>query len=270
MKATKFFISVLLGFLVFAVSSCNTAEYRPTDGGCDFVIKKIDGKRQWGLVDNWDRKIEFIPCQYDSIFSAYGAPYNIKELFIAVKDGKMYAWNYRGKQLLKGTGFTSLVSSRQKNCHNSSYYGGPLFHEALTPEGIIFFFLPLGEIKWVEYGPAEAMFYSDAYILYKKNRKWEIVDREDNSQIAPPIFDSIMNVGDAYFWVKKDGKWKAIDCTGKVLRKSQSIVNKYLKLQTMSDEQFQKEERTALFRKISLAEVSYIAVDPYNADYIAW
>lgn len=39
----------------------------PTDGDCKFVIKKVDGKRQWGMVSAWDER-EYIPCQYDSIF----------------------------------------------------------------------------------------------------------------------------------------------------------------------------------------------------------
>ena len=50
MQATKIFFSLLLGILAFVMSSCSSTEYRPTDGDCKFVIKKVDGKRQWGMV----------------------------------------------------------------------------------------------------------------------------------------------------------------------------------------------------------------------------
>ena len=270
MQATKIIFSVLLGILAFAMSSCSSTEYRPTDGDCKFVIKKVDGKRQWGMVDSRNMQVEYIPCQYDSIFSVYDAPYNIKDLFVAVKDGKMYAWTYRGKQLLGGKGFTSLVSSEQKAQHNKSVYGGALFHEVQTSDGIMFFYLPLSEIDWVEFGPAECILWGNKTILYKKNEKWGILIRKNFSEITPCIYESVINVGETYFWVKKDGKWFAIDRDNKPIRKPTYLLDKYLKLQSMSGKQFQKEENTALFRKISIEEASYITVNPWRAKYISW
>ena len=128
MQATKIFFSLLLGILAFVMSSCSSTEYRPTDGDCKFVIKKVDGKRHWGMVSAWDER-EYIPCQYDSIFSVYDAPYNIKDLFVAVKDGKMYAWTYRGKPLFDGKAITSLTSVKKKDAqlHNSDIGGGAIF-----------------------------------------------------------------------------------------------------------------------------------------------
>ena len=128
MQATKIFFSLLLGILAFVMSSCSSTEYRPTDGDCKFVIKKVDGKRQWGMVSAWDER-EYIPCQYDSIFSVYDAPYNIKDLFVAVKGGKMYAWTYRGKPLFDGKAITSLTSVKKKDAqlHNSDIGGGAIF-----------------------------------------------------------------------------------------------------------------------------------------------
>lgn len=270
MKTTKIFISVLLGFLALAVCSCSSPEYRPTDGNCSFVIKKIDGKRQWGMVSSYDKR-EYIPCQYDSIFSAYGAPYNVKELFIAVKNGKMYAWDYRGKQLLKGKGFTSLVSSEQKAEHNNSVYGGgALFHEAQTSKGIMFFYLPLSEIDWVEFGPAEYVLWGKATILCKKNGRWGILMRKNFSEISPCIYEAVISVGEAYFWIKKDGKWSAIGRDGKIVHKSTALLNKYMKMPSMNNEQYQKEENSALFRKISIDGASYIAINPWRSKYIAW
>ncbi|WP_302568129.1 WG repeat-containing protein [Culturomica massiliensis] len=272
MKTTKIFVSVLLGVMSLAMCSCNSPEYRPTDGKCSFIIKKIDGKRQWGMVSSGSGQ-EYIPCQYDSIFSAYGHPYHIDELFIAVKDGKMYAWTYRGKQLLNGRGFTSLVSSKYDDrLHNSSVYGGGLFNEAQTDEGIMFFYLPTGT-KWVEFGPAEAVLWGGT-ILSKKNGKWGILWGKDSkkylSPITPYIYDAVISVRGHYFWVKKDGKWSAIDLDGKPVRKSQSLLNKYLSMPSMDNEEYQRKERSALFRKISIQEASYISVSWTEADYISW
>jgi len=80
------------------------------------------------MVSAWDER-EYIPCQYDSIFSVYDAPYNIKDLFVAVKDGKMYAWTYRGKPLFDGKAITSLTSVKKKDAqlHNSDIGGGAIF-----------------------------------------------------------------------------------------------------------------------------------------------
>ena len=211
---------IFLSIMAFALSSCNkeTVEYRQTDGDCKFVIKTIDGKRQWGMADARDNR-EYIPCQYDSIFSAYGEPYNIAKLFIALKDGKMYAWTYRGDQLLDGRGFTSLVSSSQDSPHNSSVYGGPIFHEAQTDEGIMFFRLPTG-ITWLEIGPAEALFWGESRILCKKDGKWAVLDgRKGNhfSPITPYSYEAVISVNHKYFWVKQDGKWSAIDADGNVI-----------------------------------------------------
>lgn len=268
MKTAKIFISVLLGFLALAMCSCSSPEYRPTDGGCAFVIKKIDGKRQWGLVNNEDRYRTYIPCQYDSIFSAYGAPYYIDELFVGLKNGKMYAWDYRGVQLLGGKGFISLISSKyNEKLHNNNVVGGGIFNEALTDEGIMFFYLPTG-IDWFEFGPAEAVLWGDAAVLCKRNGKWGILKGEDRSEIAPYIYDSIISVRGSYFWVKKDGKWSAIDRDNKPVRKSTSLLNKYLRLPSLNYKEYSKSKST--FRKISIQEASYISVSWTEADYIAW
>lgn len=271
MKITKIFFPVLLGILAFAMSSCNTetVEYRQTDGDCKFVIKKIDGKRQWGMADSRDDR-EYIPCQYDSIFSAYGAPYEVRKLFIAVKDKKMYAWNHRGKRLLGGRAFTSFVSNKQAAFHNKTVLTGiDLFHEAVTDEGIMFFYLSRG-FDWIEFGPANAVLWGQTTALCKKNGKWGISDTKTFQEITPCIYDEIISVKESYFWVKKDNKWSAIDSNGKSIRKSTTLLNKYLKMPAMSSEQYQKEENSALFRKITLEEAMYIAVDPWNADYISW
>ncbi|CCZ08418.1 WG repeat-containing protein [Culturomica massiliensis] len=272
MKTTKIFVSVLLGIMSLALSSCNSPEYRPTDGNCSFIIKKIDGKRQWGIVHK-SGKTEYIPCQYDSIFSAYNSPYYIKDLFIGVKNGKMYALDTWRGELLGGRGFTSLVSSKQKAPHNKSVSGGgPLFEEAKTDEGIMFFYLPTGT-KWVEFGPAEAVLWGGT-ILSKKNGKWGILWGKDSkkylSPITPYIYDAVISVRGQYFWVKKDGKWSAIDLDGKPVRKSQSLLNKYLSMPSMDNEEYQRKERSALFRKISIQEASYISVSWTEADYISW
>ena len=272
MKTTKIFVSVLLGVMSLAMCSCNSPEYRPTDGKCSFIIKKIDGKRQWGMVSSGSGQ-EYIPCQYDSIFSAYGHPYHIDELFIAVKDGKMYAWTYRGKQLLNGRGFTSLVSSKYDDrLHNSSVYGGGLFNEAQTDEGIMFFHLPLGEIKWVEFGPAESVFWGSETILSKKDGKWGILWGEKSekylSPITPYIYDAVISVAEIYFWVKKDGKWSAIDRNNKPIRKSFSLLNKYQKLPNLDFDQLIQAKRDVKDAKLSIQEASYIEVS--DSKYTAW
>ncbi len=270
---TKNLFMVFLSIMAFALSSCNkeTVEYRQTDGDCKFVIKTIDGKRQWGMADARDNR-EYIPCQYDSIFSAYGEPYNIAKLFIALKDGKMYAWTYRGDQLLDGRGFTSLVSSSQDSPHNSSVYGGPIFHEAQTDEGIMFFRLPTG-ITWLEIGPAEALFWGESRILCKKDGKWAVLDgRKGNhfSPITPYSYEAVISVNHKYFWVKQDGKWSAIDADGNAISKSRSLLSKYQRMRAMSSEEFNKKRKSATFRKISMGEASYIGVNAWEAEYIAW
>ena len=48
---------------------------------------------------------------------------------MAVKDGKMYAWTYRGKPLFDGKAITSLTSVKKKDAqlHNSDIGGGAIF-----------------------------------------------------------------------------------------------------------------------------------------------
>lgn len=271
MKATKIFISVLLGFLALAMSSCNSPEYRPTDGGCAFVIKKIDGKRQWGLVDNWDRNIEFIPCQYDSIFSTNCSPYEVRDLFIAVKNGKKYAIECTGRKVLGGRAFSSIMTLNQNPIHNKSVYGGgALFHEMETAEGRMYFCLPRGNARRIEFGPAETVLWGEAVVVCKRNEKWGVLNKQDYSTILPFAYDAIISVRELYFWVKKDGKWSALRNNRKVIRKSTSLLNKYLNLPALDDIQYQKEENHATFRKISIEEASHISVNPSEANYIAW
>lgn len=273
MKTAKIFISVLLGFLALAVCSCSSPEYRPTDGNCSFVIKKIDGKRQWGMVDSRNMQVEYIPCQYDSIFSAYGAPYYIDELFVGLKNGKMYAWDYRGVQLLGGKGFISLTSEKHEELlHNNHIVGSGIFNEALTDEGIIFFYLPTG-IDWFEFGPAEAVLWLTTEVLCKKNGKWGILwgksaGHEYLSVIAPFVYDEIICVNGNYFWVKKDGKWSAINTSGKSISKPISLLHKYQKLPSQNYEQYCQAEREIRIRKLSIQEASYVFVPNYK--YIAW
>lgn len=279
MKTTKIFSLVLLSILAFAMASCQgeKVEYRPTDGDCKFVIKKIDGKRQWGMADaRGDGKYMYIPCQYDSIFSAYGAPYNVGQLFIAVKDEKMYAWDFRGKSLLDGRAFASFVSNRQNPRHNSSIYGGGIFHEAQTDDGIIFFSCDHGRYIWEVFGPAEALFWQESHILFKRNGKWGIQEGKWPGVSLPPmspdvpcIYDAIISVN-KYFWVKKDGKWSAIDSEGNPIRKSTALLNKYLKMRAMSAEEYKKKEGKVLACKFTFQEVSFIALDPWNAGYYEW
>lgn len=275
MKTTKIFISVLLGFMVLAMGSCNTTEYRPTDGNCSFVIKKIDGKRQWGIVSPVG-KTEYIPCQYDSIYSLYRKADDIFDLFVGIKSGKKYllsTWHER--ELLEGRNFTSLVFDSPKCKHNSSIFGEAIFYEAQTNEGIIFFHWT-GH-RWEEFGPAEALFWTKNNILYKQNGKWGIQEGKWPNVTLPPmssevscIYDEIISVKESYFWVKKDNKWSAIDSNGMPIRKSTALLNKYLRMPAMSGEQYQKEENSATFRKISLEEASYISVNPWRSDYISW
>lgn len=268
------FLFFFSGALALSVSSCSAPEYRPTDGNYSFIIKKVKGKRQWGIVHK-SKKTEYIPCQYDSIFSAYGAPYNIKKLFVGIKNGKMYALDTWKGELLGGRGITSLVSSEDKDrLHNNSYVGGGVFEEAKTDEGIMFFHLSSSGTSWVEFGPAEALFWHPERILCKKNGKWAVLWGEYNEKypqaITPYIYDAIIAVGYTYFWVKKDNKWSAIDNEGKPIHKSQAILNKYLKLPSLNSKQFGESERTNLYSKVSVEEASYIAVDPFSADYVAW
>lgn len=268
---TKIFFSVLLGIMALAMSSCSRTEYRPVDDNYAFMIKKIDGKRQWGIVNKNDKTI-YIPCQYDSVFSANNAPYNIKHLFIGIKNGKMYALDTWYGELLGGEGFTSLVSSEQIGSpHNNKSIvgGGVLFHEAKTDDGIIFFYQPLGEKAWVEYGPAEAMLWTGNRVLYKKQGKWGISTRKGDSIVAN-IYDEIISVNEDYFWAKKNGEWSSIDLNGHPIRKSHSLLNKYKKLPSLSSEDYTKQKTSATFRKISVQEASYIAVRWTNASYISW
>lgn len=266
---TKIFLSVLLGIMALAMSSCSRTEYRPTDGNCTFVIKKTDGKRQWGMVASEDGR-EYVSCQYDSIFSAYGFPYKVNKLFIAVKNAKLYAIDYRGRPLLKNYAFDTFTSNTQKSCHNKgTLTGGSLFHEAQAGKNIMFFCLSRG-IEWIEFGPAEAVIWGEITILVKRNGKWGVINQKTREEIFPCTYDSIINVGEAYFWLKKDGKWFAFWQNGKIAQKSNSLLNKYLKMPSMNEDQYQKEEKSALFRKISLQEASYISVNSYNASYISW
>lgn len=276
MKTTKIFpLPVLLGALAFAMSSCSSTEYCPANGNYAFLIKKNDGKRQWGIVHK-SGKTEYIPCQYDSIYSLYGQAEHTNDLFVGIKDGKKYilsAWHK--KRLLGGRNFTSLVFDCQNPQHNKSVWGGPIFSEAQTDEGIIFFHWT-GH-KWEEFGPVEALFWKQSNILYKKNGKWGIQEGKWPDVTLPPmssevscIYDEIINVGEAYFWVKKDGKWSAIDHKGKPIHKSTALLNKYQKMRVMSIEEYRQKEKSATFRKISLEEVSHIAVNPWEADYISW
>lgn len=257
---------------VFA-EACSTTEYRPTDGDCKFVIEKVDGKRQWGLSSNDpDQEEMYIPCQYDSIFSAYGAPYHIEQVFVGIKDGKMYAWTYRGKQLLSGKGFTALISSQQEDrLHNNQSDGGGIFHEAKTDEGFLFFYKPATR-DWVEFGPADAVLWGDEIILSKKNGKWAVLWGEGSgkypSQITPYIYDAAINVSGVYCWVKKDGKWSAIDKQNRPVRKSVSVLNKYLKLPNLKFKQYIQAQRDVETCKVSVQEASYVCVANYQ--YTDW
>ena len=123
MKKRSFYTLFWSAIAMFA-SSCSSTEYRPTDNNCQFVIKKIEGKRKWALAENTQGNHQlYTEFEYDSIFSAEVEPYRIKQLFIGIKDGKYYGITSWAKKLFDGEGFTSLVSVHQGPRHSASIYG---------------------------------------------------------------------------------------------------------------------------------------------------
>lgn len=287
MKSTKFLLPFLLCVGILVVSSCNPVEYRPTGNGNYFLIKKVDGKRQWGMgtmVRNqpgtWG---EEIPCQYDSIFSICNAPYHLQYLYVAIKDGQRYLWN-DGDLLLGGRSFTRLYSSywageelvpiAYRARHSESTYGcyGSLYAEAHTEDGIIF--LNRNHTAYFEVGPAEAIFDCQNVILYKKGGKWGVYNSEIGGIIKEKlidcVYDEIICVNLSYYWGKKDGKWSAFDENGKTINKSRTLLNKYLQMPSMSDDEYLETENSALFRKKTIEKASYIAIDPWNQAYIEY
>ncbi len=267
---TKIFFSVLLGIMALAMSSCSRTEYRPTDDNSMFVIKKIDGKRQWALAENTvgNQRLytEFI---YDSIFSARANPYQIKQLFIGIKDGKYYAITSWGKLLLDGRGFSSLRSVAQGPKNSSSVYGA-LFNEVTTPEGFLYFYLPGGVSKLFEFGPAEYLFEGMYSLIYKKGGKWGAMRENDKKEIVPCIYDGIIEVSGhyQYYLIKQNGKWSAVDDKGKALFKSQRTIKYLLKLPIMDYQEYKRSKAT--YRRIGSENMGQIAVNPFEAPYVTF
>lgn len=273
-----------MGFFIFSWSACDIEkiEYRPTNGSRVFVIKEKDGKKLWGLVHEDNVNSFYIPCEYDSIFSTYGAPYNLKNkhLFIAQRGGKMYAWHYDGKQLLDGKGFTKFVSHYQEHLlHNNSDVGGGLFSECYTDDGIMFISymrsINSEYRKWFELGPAEALLWTNYNVLIKKDGKWGVLYGEyENEKYRhvkiPCVYDAIICVSDVYFWVRKDDKWMTIDNKGELISKPKYLLDKYLNLPSLTFEEVSGEYRNELYRKTSVQEAAYIILDPWNREYYEW
>ena len=155
--------------------------------------------------------------------------------------------------------------------HNSDIRGGAIFSEATTNGGYMFFYQNKNS-KWIEFGPAESLFWGSEVILSKKNGKWAVLWGEKSekylSEITPYIYDAVINVGEVYFWVKKDGKWFAIDRDNKKISKSPAILKKYQNLSSLSFDEYIQAQRDVKTCKISMQEASYIYVANYK--YTAW
>ena len=270
MKTTKIFFPVLLGILAFAMSSCSRTEYRPTDDNCMFVIKKIDGQRKWALAENTvNNQTLYTEFVYDSIFSARAAPYQIKQLFIGLKNNKYYAITSWGKLLLDGRGFSALRSIAQGSQKSSSIYGD-VFHEAATPEGFLYFYLPRGVLKLFEFGPAEYLFEGKYSLIYKKGGKWGALQKKDQKEIVPCIYDGVIEVTGHYHYylVKQNRNWSAVDENGEPLSKSQAIIKRLLKVPVMSCQEYDASKAT--YKRIGSENMGQIAVSPSESKYVAF
>lgn len=268
---TNLLMLAVAGMAALALSSC-APEHRPTDNNCQFIIKKIDGKRKWALAEKTQGcERLYTEFEYDSIFSAETAPYRIKQLFIGLKDGKYYAITSWGKTLFDGAGFSSLTSIYQRPENCASIYG-PLFNEAKVSNGFLFFYLPRGIVKLFEFGPAEYLFGGYYSLIYKKNGKWGALHENDRSEIAPCIYDGIIEVTGHYHYylVKNGGKWSALDDKGRVLQKSQSVINYLLKLPILSSKEYHAGEKSLIYRRIGSGNVGQIAVSPWESEYITF
>lgn len=265
----RFFYTLFGSVIAMLASSCSTTEYRPTDNNCQFVIKKIEGKRKWALAENTQENRQlYTEFEYDSIFSAEAEPYRIKQLFIGIKDGKYYGITSWAKKLFDGEGFTSLVSVHQGPRHSASIYG-PLFNEAKVSEGYRFFYKSK---TLFEFGPAEYLFESYSSLIYKKNGKWGAVLESDRSQVIPCLYDGIIEIKghDHYFLVKKGNSWSALDKKGRVMRKSRSIINHHLNLPILTYAEYKAGEHGMTYRRIGTEDVGQITINPFESPYVTF
>lgn len=248
------------------LTSCGPKiEYRRVESNdiFSFEIKTEDGRRSWGLVrtipnhDTGERS-RCIPCEYDSIYAVE----DIEDLYIAIKDGKKFAYNaYNSNRSLFDGKPVNKITFREdlyEKYSNSTF--GNLYHQAHTSEGIYYF---RGMDKYHDhnfcFGPYENFFYGGAGYAYKKNGKWgaclkktisSTSNRKDEVRYIPflsPVYDAIIQImGPQPYWlVKENGVWKTIlTSTGEEIKKPQSLIQLFLNRPILKSKNFNSDHYT--------------------------
>lgn len=251
--------------VVSFLTSCGPQiEYRKVaeDNGVSFEIKTEKGCRSWGLVtssSNAKDRFRYLACEYDSIYAVK----DIEYLYMAMKDGKVFAYNRYGspeKLLFDGKPVEkiTLAEDLYKKYSNSTY--GNIYNQAHTKEGIYFF----RSMKYYCnddfcFGPYENFFYGSSGYAYKKNGKWgaflkknimSASNRTEEVRYIPflsPIYDAAIEIiGPQSYWlVKEDGVWKTISTTtGEEIQKPQSLIKLFLNRPILKSESYRSDHYT--------------------------
>lgn len=229
---TKFLVLFILSSICM-LGSCsrNTIEYRHAVEEFSYVIKTIDGHRQWGLVANQatpEHMKEVIPCIYDSIYSVSGN-LRLDDVFIAVKSGKRYAVKSTGEKLFNGNSFTDLNPVSQTDIYDSPYCRNQPLFKAVTEKGNWYISQDAG--KTFFWGPHENFFVGVNGYSYKQNGKWGIMKADIKNKelmglgtyetiyvpISEPQYDAVIEISgrnDNFWLVKKGSKWSAVNQNG--------------------------------------------------------
>lgn len=235
----KILILLIQSIACFLIScSRNTVEYRSAEDEFSYIIKTIDGQRQWGLVANLDIPecmTENIPCVYDSIFSVSHKPYNLKGIFIAMKNNRYYAIKESGEKLFNGSSFIHFEALSEKEIYDSPYYRNRPLSRAISENGNWYVYQNQEETYF--FGPYDNFFAGVKGYAYKKGGKWGIMKIDLKNKhlsglgiyekiyvsLSEPQYDAVIEVNDKHgsFWLVRTGNnWTAINDCGKALKKS--------------------------------------------------
>ncbi len=249
---------------VLLLTACGPEiEYREvdTDGVLSFEIKTDKGCRSWGMVsstidNSTGKRYRYLPCEYDSIYKVKG----IKYLYMAMKDGKTFAYNRYGSEefLFEGKPVEKIILSNDLYRRYSNSTDGNLYNQAHTREGIYFFReMDLYKEHDFCFGPYENFFYGFTGYAYKKNGKWGVLVKKTIDltpgrifnhktevkyiPFLPAVYDAAIEIiGPQSYWlVKENGDWKTIlTSTGEEIKKPQSLIQLLLKRPILKSENY--------------------------------
>lgn len=246
MKAMNVFISVLCGIMVLTLGSCSRerVEYREL-GNSLLVIKTSPEGKKWGLIsqgtDFNGNKIEYIPCEYDSIWYMGHPPYKIKGLYVAVKNGKKEVWSQNGRHL-NGKDFLSAGYISFGDKYDGYWMTGKYLIRFVTAEGNVYL-RDFPDLE--EFGPYEHLYTGLNGFMYKENGKWGVVrykhiknENWDYIPFLPCIYDRIYEVIDggsrSYWLLKKGDNWQAVKDDGTEVKLPLSYIKQLLAVPLIS------------------------------------